>query len=261
MPEILAELTQGCGAVALTFAACLLIIVIALCFAGGERRSDLLEALRILCRHQDDSPSPSKSTREPGGHHLKVVYKITYPNEKIYVGMDVTGTMLYFGSPDKRLIQQDFTLEEQRDFSVRKEILWESETATDSEVRQIEIGFIRQLRANDPIIGYNRSPRFCPRLSENSSASTSGRVSPRNRDGCPSYSSLKQEGFASGCPILGAKWERAGTVRCCAAVVKCCQSGCAYFAYLRKRALLHHLSSEWRGSGRRGRRFNRPGQR
>ena len=28
----------------------------------------------------------------------KVVYKITYTN-KIYVGLDLTGTMLYFGSP------------------------------------------------------------------------------------------------------------------------------------------------------------------
>jgi hypothetical protein len=29
----------------------------------------------------------------------KQVYKITYPNGKIYVGMDLTGTLLYFGSP------------------------------------------------------------------------------------------------------------------------------------------------------------------
>jgi hypothetical protein len=27
------------------------------------------------------------------------VYKITYPNVKIYVGMDLTGTALYMGSP------------------------------------------------------------------------------------------------------------------------------------------------------------------
>jgi hypothetical protein len=30
------------------------------------------------------------------------VYKITYPNGKIYVGMDLTGTLLYFGSPSAR---------------------------------------------------------------------------------------------------------------------------------------------------------------
>jgi hypothetical protein len=29
----------------------------------------------------------------------KQVYKITYPNGKIYVGMDRTGSLLYLGSP------------------------------------------------------------------------------------------------------------------------------------------------------------------
>lgn len=29
----------------------------------------------------------------------KQVYKITYPNGKIYVGMDLRGTALYMGSP------------------------------------------------------------------------------------------------------------------------------------------------------------------
>jgi hypothetical protein len=29
----------------------------------------------------------------------KQVYKITYPNGKIYVGMGLTGTALYMGSP------------------------------------------------------------------------------------------------------------------------------------------------------------------
>jgi hypothetical protein len=30
---------------------------------------------------------------------LKQVYKITYPNGKIYVGSDLTGTLTYFGRP------------------------------------------------------------------------------------------------------------------------------------------------------------------
>ena len=30
---------------------------------------------------------------------LKQVYKITYPNGMIYVGMDLTGAITYFGSP------------------------------------------------------------------------------------------------------------------------------------------------------------------
>ena len=29
---------------------------------------------------------------------MKVVYKITYPNGQIYVGMDLADTMFYFGS-------------------------------------------------------------------------------------------------------------------------------------------------------------------
>jgi hypothetical protein len=44
--------------------------------------------------------------------------------------------------------------------TARKEILWESETATDAEVRAMEIEKIRELRANDPAIGYNVTPRW-----------------------------------------------------------------------------------------------------
>ncbi len=90
----------------------------------------------------------------------KVVYRITYPNGKIYVGMDLTGTLLYFGSVNRKLVEADFTPEERRDFTIRKEILWESDTAPDTEVRRREIEFIRALRSNDPSVGYNRSPRW-----------------------------------------------------------------------------------------------------
>jgi hypothetical protein len=38
---------------------------------------------------------------------------------------------------------------------VTREILWESESATDSEVRKKEREFIRDLCATDPDIGYN----------------------------------------------------------------------------------------------------------
>jgi hypothetical protein len=90
----------------------------------------------------------------------KVIYKITYPNGKIYVGMDLTDTLRYFGSVDNSLLEQDFTREQRRDFTIRKEILWESDSASDGEVRRMEVGFIRKLCANDPAIGYNRWPRF-----------------------------------------------------------------------------------------------------
>jgi hypothetical protein len=90
---------------------------------------------------------------------MKVVYRITYPNGKIYVGKDLTNSINYFGSADSRLIEKDFSREQRRDFSIRKEILWESETASDSEVSAKEVELIRTLRSNDPNIGYNRWPR------------------------------------------------------------------------------------------------------
>ncbi len=89
---------------------------------------------------------------------MPVVYKITYPNGKIYVGSDTTDDIRYFGSADAKLIAKDFTREARRDFTIRREILWESETATRSELVHKE--FIETLRANDPAIGYNRVPRF-----------------------------------------------------------------------------------------------------
>ena len=91
---------------------------------------------------------------------MKVIYKITYPNGKIYVGKDLTDTLNYFGSADSKLIEQDFTRDEMRDFTIRKEILWESEAASDSEVSLKEAEFIRKLRSNDSAIGYNRWPKF-----------------------------------------------------------------------------------------------------
>ena len=90
---------------------------------------------------------------------FKVVYKITYPNGKIYVGSDTTDSPNYFGSASNDLIRQDFTRDEQRDFTIRKQILWESQDATDSETRRVEGELIRELRSNDPAIGYNRTHR------------------------------------------------------------------------------------------------------
>lgn len=88
---------------------------------------------------------------------VKVIYKITYPNGKIYVGQDLTNSALYFGSPNKSRVIADFTLEQLRDFTVRKQILWESAEATDEEVDAKEIEFILALRLNDPAIGYDRT--------------------------------------------------------------------------------------------------------
>ena len=42
---------------------------------------------------------------------VMVIYKITYPNGKIYVGQDRTNTLNYYGSADSALIEVDFTPE------------------------------------------------------------------------------------------------------------------------------------------------------
>ena len=90
----------------------------------------------------------------------KVVYRITYPNGKIYVGLDLTGTTLYFGSSSvKAEIAADLTPRQRQDLTIRKEIIWESMDATDSEARAVGLRLIRELRANDPEIGYNRWPK------------------------------------------------------------------------------------------------------
>ena len=91
---------------------------------------------------------------------MKVIYKITYPNAKIYIGKDVTDSINYFGSADGTIIEKDFAREQRRDFTIRKEILWESETASDKEVSLKEVEYITFFKSNDPAIGYNQWPRF-----------------------------------------------------------------------------------------------------
>ena len=84
---------------------------------------------------------------------LRVIYKITYPNGKIYIGKDLTDSINYFGSASSDLIAKDFTRNERRDFTIRKEILFESRDA--SEIHRKEAEFIRKYQSNDPKIGYN----------------------------------------------------------------------------------------------------------
>jgi hypothetical protein len=93
---------------------------------------------------------------------MRVIYKITYPNGKIYIGKDLTNTINYFGSADSSLIAADFTEEQRRDFTIRREILWQSETASDAEVARKEIEYIKTHRSNTPAIGYNRWPKGRP---------------------------------------------------------------------------------------------------
>ena len=91
---------------------------------------------------------------------MKVIYKITYPNGKIYIGKDLTNTLNYFGSACSKLIEKDFTMEEQLDFAIRKEIIWKSNSASDKEVNQKEMELIKEYQSNNPKIGYNQIPKF-----------------------------------------------------------------------------------------------------
>ena len=91
---------------------------------------------------------------------MKVIYRITYPNGKIYIGQDVTNSINYFGSASSKLIATDFTREERMSFTIVRDILWESESASKLEVDEMERRVILEYRSNDPAIGYNRRPRF-----------------------------------------------------------------------------------------------------
>ncbi len=93
-------------------------------------------------------------------HFDYVIYKITFPNGKIYVGKDIGGSghsLRYFGSWNNALVAQDLTKEQLSDFTLRKEILFESNDK--NEVSKKEGEFILALRANEVAIGYNQTHR------------------------------------------------------------------------------------------------------
>ena len=88
----------------------------------------------------------------------KVIYKITYPNGKIYIGKDLTNTLTYFGSVDSKYVSKDFTEDEMKDFSIRKEIIFESEDTKTINKKEMEL--IKSFQSNNPEIGYNQFPKF-----------------------------------------------------------------------------------------------------
>lgn len=88
-----------------------------------------------------------------------VVYKLTFPNGKIYIGKDIGSTghsLRYFGSWKNAIVEKDFSDSELRDFSIRKEIRFESKDK--NKVSEKEVEFIISLKSNAPSIGYNQSP-------------------------------------------------------------------------------------------------------
>jgi hypothetical protein len=94
---------------------------------------------------------------------MKQIYKITYPTGKIYIGKDSVGSHRYFGSPDMDFVNNDFENlpdEIRKDYTIRKQILWESKDCSESELSKKEVEFIKLHRSNDPAVGYNQWPKF-----------------------------------------------------------------------------------------------------
>jgi hypothetical protein len=89
---------------------------------------------------------------------MKVIYKITYPNGRIYIGKDSTGDNLrYFGSPDREYLEKDFSWEQQQDIILRKEILFSSDGISETELIKKENELIVKYESNNPEKGYNKT--------------------------------------------------------------------------------------------------------
>jgi len=100
---------------------------------------------------------------------VMIIYKLTYPNGKIYIGQDRTDCIDYMGSANSELVEKDFTQEERKDFTLRKEIIWVSEPISKAEINSAENRskitkkeneLILLYQSNNPEIGYNKTPKF-----------------------------------------------------------------------------------------------------
>ena len=80
----------------------------------------------------------------------KVIYRITCPNLNVYIGKAPTDTPTYCGSVNSEVVAEDFDQKELDDFTIRKEIIWSSQTASDSEVNAAEVEMIREFGSNKP---------------------------------------------------------------------------------------------------------------
>ena len=92
---------------------------------------------------------------------VATIYKITYPNGKIYIGQDRTNDVNYFGSADSLTIANDFTASKRDDFTVRKQILMRRYRVSVPQLNELEKQAIKKHRSNVSAIGYNRT--HCPR--------------------------------------------------------------------------------------------------
>jgi hypothetical protein len=49
-----------------------------------------------------------------------------------------------------------------KNYTIQKEILWESPDCEESELSAKEVEYIRKYQSNNPEVGYNRRPKFKP---------------------------------------------------------------------------------------------------
>ena len=109
----------------------------------------MINAVRTRAAAPADTPSA------PGRRQRRVVFKLTFPNGKIFVGSDLQDRVTYFGNVDPELVARDMTPRQRNDVVLRREVIWESDTATAEEVATVEAAYIRALGADDPAMGYN----------------------------------------------------------------------------------------------------------
>jgi len=94
---------------------------------------------------------------------MKQVFKVTYPWGKIYIAKAACESGRYFGTPDRDIVNADFLQlppDARKRYSVAKEILWESDTASNAEASAMEVQMILKFDSNNPKVGYNRWPKW-----------------------------------------------------------------------------------------------------
>jgi hypothetical protein len=72
--------------------------------------------------------------------------------ERFTLVQNLTDSINCFGSANSQLIEEDFTKEQRRDFTIRKELLWESAKASNQEVKLKEVEYIFLFRSNAPTV-------------------------------------------------------------------------------------------------------------
>lgn len=86
---------------------------------------------------------------------MKQVFKLTFPNRKVFIGKDGRGSITCFEGYSREAVEADFRNVILPAFSITKEVLWESEKAGEEEMETVVERYVRMFRADDPQFGYN----------------------------------------------------------------------------------------------------------